>query len=460
MELRTWQQECIQKAILQYQAGQSHFLCLATPGAGKTLMASRLAKQLIDDNLIDLVICITPALIVSEDFRTELEIQLGKKLDGKLGSIGRTLTYHAMLNENYIWDLFEHYKVFVIFDEIHHCAGNELQNSNAWGQKIISKIQGRATYTLALTGTPWRSDNIPISLGQYSEDGMVHCDYSYGLTQAIKDKVCRTPNITLFDNDNITLTESGAASQFNSFDNLLRDSNFNYQSLIESESLIKYMLGKANDKLDSLRERDPASGGLLVATSVSHAQSIHNILKEHLNEDADMVTYLEPDPVSLIRQYKHSNRKWIISVGMISEGTNIPRLKICCYLTRVKTELYFRQVLGRVLRASGLGNENGYLYMPAEPTLSEYAYRVSEDIPSENTVSLDSVPSIPPTHNNSSENTGIRFNSDLTLKLNDIENNQVFSAPESSSKLSRDYNNSLGFFGNFQQKKLIYQEIQ
>ena len=41
---------------------------------------------------------------------------------------------------------------------------------------------------------------------------------------------------------------------------------------------------------------------------------------------------------------------WIISVGMISEGTDIPRLQICCHLSLIRTELHYRQVLGRVLR--------------------------------------------------------------------------------------------------------------
>lgn len=203
MKLRVWQRECIDKAVSQYKADQPHFLSLATPGAGKTLMASILAKELISENLIDLVICIIPSLIVSDDFRLELEKQLDKKLDGKLGSIGRCLTYHAMLLENNLWNLFEEYRVFVIFDEIHHCSGSDVYNSNAWGQKIISDIQGKATYTLALTGTPWRSDNIPIALSHYTESGQVHCDYRYGLARAITDNVCRTPYITLIDNDRI-----------------------------------------------------------------------------------------------------------------------------------------------------------------------------------------------------------------------------------------------------------------
>ena len=460
MNLRAWQKECIDNAVLRYQSEQSHFLCLATPGAGKTLMASRLAKQLFDNQLIDLVICITPAIILSEDFQGELEVQLGKKLDGKLGSIGRCLTYHAMLNEINIWDLFEDYRVFVIFDEIHHCSGDDLTNSNAWGQKIISDIQGKATYTLALTGTPWRSDNIPITLGQYSDAGTVHCDYSYGLAQAISDKVCRTPNITLIDNNKITLTESGSTSQFTSFNSLFKDSKCNYQSLIESDLLIEYLLKKADKKLNSLRKTDHKSGGLIVASSVSHAKHIHNMLKRHLNEDAYIVTYLEPDAVSLIKEYKLSATKWIISVGMISEGTNIPRLKVCCYLTRVKTELYFRQVLGRILRADGLDNEKGYFYMPAEPTLSEYAKRVGQDIPHENIVNFDSITShSKQNQEKSTDNKLIGIKPALLLEIEEYEDHRGKVAL-GTSKLSKDYEHSLGLFGQFQKKIFSLDGIQ
>lgn len=389
MKLRVWQKECIEQAISKYKAGQPHFLCLATPGAGKTLMASILAKKLISENLIDLVICITPSLIVSSDFRLELEKQLGKKLDGKLGSIGRCLTYHSMLLEDDLWSLFNEHRVFVIFDEIHHCSGSDIFNANAWGQKIISDIQGKATYTLALTGTPWRSDNVPIALSHYTKSGLVQCNYRYGLARAITDNVCRTPNITLIDNDRISLTESGCVTKFSSFKTLLKESDCSYQSLIESESLIEYMLKQADEKLNHLRLSDDSAGGLIVASSVSHAKTIHTALTNCLGEKANIITYLEPNAVSLIKQFKTSNKKWIISVGMISEGTNIPRLKVCCYLTRVKTELYFRQVLGRILRANGKNNDMGYFYMPAEPTLAEYAYRVNQDVPSTNIVHKD-----------------------------------------------------------------------
>ena len=451
MNLRVWQRECIEQAVSQYKAGQPHFLCLATPGAGKTLMASVLAKTLINEKLIDLVICITPALIVSEDFRLELEKQLSKKLDGKLGSIGSCLTYHSMLLETDLWKLFEDHRVFVIFDEIHHCSGSDLLNSNAWGQKIISDIQGKATHTLALTGTPWRSDNFPITLSHYTKSGHVHCDYRYGLARAITDNVCRTPSITLIDNNSITLTTSGSTSKFDSFNTLFKESDCSYQSLIESETLIEYMLKQADEKLNSLRTIDASTGGLIVASSVSHARDIHSTLKRVIGEEAEIVTYLETNAVALIKKFKLSNSKWIISVGMISEGTNIPRLKVCCYLTRIKTELYFRQVLGRILRASGKKHEKGYIYMPAEPTLSEYAYRVSDDVPNENiiqTKEIKTIAIIDPKKN--SKRALEKDNLSTLIELNDIKSIKKQVSEESYTDLERGYELSLKLSSQFE----------
>ena len=93
------------------------------------------------------------------------------------------------------------------------------------------------------------------------------------------------------------------------------------------------------------------------------------------------MTYKEDMPSDLIRDYRTSNEEWIISVGMISEGTNIPRLQVCCHLTNIKTEMHYRQILGRTLRVTSSPDQSAILYMLAEPKLVEYAYRVNQDIP-------------------------------------------------------------------------------
>lgn len=384
MKLRQWQVSCINKALNRYLNGNSHFLTLATPGAGKTLMASELADRLLKSNSIDLVICFSPSSIVSQDFSQSLQLRINERFDGLLGAKGHSLTYQSLqyLDKNF-WQLFERYRVFVIFDEIHHCAGSNIDNANAWGEQIILNIQDKAKYTLALTGTPWRSDAAPIVLSNYMHpSNKISCDYVYGLAEAIQDDVCRIPQIIAVDNNNISVVDDETKT-FTSFKCLLSQSIIPYQEIIENEKVIKYVISSAQKKLSAIRAQNADAAGLIVASSVEHARQISTLMKACFNEDAVVVTYRENEPTNIIQQFRHAQTKWIISVGMISEGTNIPRLQVCCHLTNIKTEMHFRQILGRILRMTGSKNQEAVMYMPAEPKLLEYAYRVKQDVPFE-----------------------------------------------------------------------------
>lgn len=66
---------------------------------------------------------------------------------------------------------------------------------------------------------------------------------------------------------------------------------------------------------------------------------------------------------------------------MISEATDIPRLQVCCHISSVKTELYFWQVLGRILRVNGSRNQHAWLFTFAEQNLIEFSERIEQDIP-------------------------------------------------------------------------------
>lgn len=385
MKLRQWQSECIELALAQYESGKSHFLSLATPGAGKTLMASELANQLLKRNFVDLIICFSPSSIVSQDFSESLQLTTQERFDGLIGAKGRSLTYQNLqfLNDDF-WRLFTRYRVFVIFDEIHHCAGSNIDNANAWGEQIILNIQDKAKYTLALTGTPWRSDAAPIVLSNYLHpSNKISCGYIYGIYEAIRDDVCRIPQIVAIDNNNISVVDIEETKTFNSFKALLSQSIIPYQEIIENEAVIKFVVTSAYNKLTKIRQVNPDAAGLVVASSVEHAKQISTLMKASLNEEAVVVTYRENDPTSIIQNFRHAKSKWIISVGMISEGTNIPRLQVCCHLTNIKTEMHFRQILGRILRMTGSKSNEAVLYMPAEPKLLEYAYRVKQDVPFE-----------------------------------------------------------------------------
>jgi superfamily II DNA or RNA helicase len=389
MKLRRWQHECVELALKKYKSGQEHFLVQATPAAGKTFMTASLANRLLKNNDIDLVLCFSPSTIVANEFSVVLNDITQYSFDGKIGAKGQSITYQkiAYLDENF-WSLFDKFRVLAVFDEIHHCSDN-----NEWGKQIITKIQGKAKFTLALSGTPWRSDTAPISLSKYcTVQGKIKCDYVYGLGDAINDNVCRIPRIIALDNDEITLTNSNFTKYYSSYKELLSGSSFPYRELIDNESVINSLIKRADKQLSLIRQTNQNAGGLIVASSVEHAINIVSFIQRELNEEADLVSYKESNPAEIIQKYKHGTKKWIVSIGMISEGTNIPRLQVCCHLTHFKTELHYRQILGRILRVTDAENQEATLYMPAEPKLVEYAYRISEDIPNQaNIVSFENI---------------------------------------------------------------------
>jgi superfamily II DNA or RNA helicase len=125
---------------------------------------------------------------------------------------------------------------------------------------------------------------------------------------------------------------------------LLKSSRCTYQQLLENLTLIRYLVEQSHKALKTLRRVQPNAGGLIVAASVEHAVLIATILESICGESPTVVTYLHDESQQAIQHFRDGQTRWIVSVGMISEGTDIPRLQVCCHLTRVKTELYFRQV--------------------------------------------------------------------------------------------------------------------
>ena len=76
MKLRSWQKACSDSAFNKYLLGQQHFLCLATPGAGKTIMAADIARRLLEAGEIDYIFCFSPSVATSKGMQDTLESML------------------------------------------------------------------------------------------------------------------------------------------------------------------------------------------------------------------------------------------------------------------------------------------------------------------------------------------------------------------------------------------------
>jgi superfamily II DNA or RNA helicase len=121
----------------------------------------------------------------------------------------------------------------------------------------------------------------------------------------------------------------------------------------------------------------PEAGGLVIASDQDHARAIAARLGSVCGEQPELVMSDEPGASRRIADFAASDRRWLVSVLMVSEGVDIPRLRVGVYATAARTELFFRQVVGRFIRATPKPRRQmSYLLMPADSRLKALAREI------------------------------------------------------------------------------------
>lgn len=414
--LRTWQAACLTEALASLSVEHPHFLCQATPGAGKMRLAAELAKALMASEDIDHVLYLGPTRAVVKTAVDTLEAHLGQSMNGKLGSVGAGLTYHALAKRlEALKQLGQRHQVLLIWDESHHAAGHiGGEGPNQWGMALLA-LERHMTYTLALSGTPWRTDGSCLPLLRYLDvaeepsevsstentqtgekletdhDAVVPTqllqpDFVYTLQEAIRDGICRYPHVQLVDNRAIELSgfhpRSGRQEthHYSSIPQLLRHPAMDYGSLVRLDAPMQRLLALGGKQLDALRQQNSSTAGLVVAADIEHAEVIAQQLEAN-GYEVCLVTSRDPSSHAQLEAFRESSAPWIVSVGMVSEGVDIPRLRVCCYLSHIRTEQHFRQVLGRIIRRCGEYDRESFFYALNDTRLAQMARRLSDDLP-------------------------------------------------------------------------------
>ena len=74
--------------------------------------------------------------------------------------------------------------------------------------------------------------------------------------------------------------------------------------------------------------------------------------------------------------------RWLVAVNMVSEGVDVPRLVVAAYATVKRTDLFFRQAVGRVVRRRPHDPDDlvATVFLPADPALTGCAERVEVEL--------------------------------------------------------------------------------
>jgi superfamily II DNA or RNA helicase len=378
LRLRRWQKEALDTFE---RSGNRDFLTVATPGAGKTTFALTAAVRDLAVHPHRRVIVVAPTQhlkhqwsAAAADFGLHLEPEWASD-DGFPNDMhGVVVTYQQVAsNARALRGPAD--DAFVVLDEIHH-AGSE----RAWGEGIADAFE-LAALRLQLSGTPFRSDQDPIPFVEYASDEAVS-HYTYGYGEALEDGGVVRPVFFPAIGGHMEWTAADGAMMSASFDDTLDRTGASQRlrtALSAHGEWLPAVLDQAHGELVRLREVQQDAAGLAIAMDVDHAKAIARLLRQRHGIEAAVATSDDPLASERIAEFAAGTDPWIVAVRMVSEGVDLPRLRVGVYATNTVTELFFRQAVGRLVRWYGpLRRQKAFMFIPDDVRIRAFAAQLAQ----------------------------------------------------------------------------------
>jgi len=289
--------------------------------------------------------------------------------------------------------------LIAIADEAHHLVlSHEEPESAVWGRTFL-ELTKQSIIRLGLTGTPFRSDNLPFCSAQKVQ---VHSNGE--VIEQISPDLCIEASELISAGDLRPLEfhfqdgwvehcyEGKPDREVSPISGETRESwrarNLRRAiTLSDSKSIAVQIILKARKKLISIREKQINAAGLVIAKDISHAKAIARVLKD-CGDSVELVHSKEKEASDRLASFKDSQTDWLVSVDMCSEGFDAPRIRVVLYLTTVVTKSRFIQGITRAVRMSAereclepIPRDPSHIYSPADPLLIEYARNWAETKP-------------------------------------------------------------------------------
>jgi superfamily II DNA or RNA helicase len=349
------------------------FLAVATPGAGKTTFALRIATELLQAGIVRRVTVVAPTEHLKHQW-ADAAARVGIKLDPNFknsqgrhghGFDGVALTYAGVASKPALHAArTTAARTLVILDEVHH-GGDAL----SWGDAVREAFEG-ATRRLSLTGTPFRSDTAQIPFVEYERgvDGIrrSRADYTYGYSEALRDHVVRPVLFLTYSGSMRWRTKAGDEVSARLGEPLTKDMTAQAwrTALNPDGEWIPSVLAAADRRLTEVRRSVPDAGAMVIATDQTDARAYAGHLARITGKSPTVVLSDDEGASARIDEFSDSDDRWLVAVRMVSEGVDVPRLAVGVYATSAATPLFFAQAIGRFVRARKRG-ETASVFLPS-----------------------------------------------------------------------------------------------
>jgi len=431
----SWQDRCLESFInglgrhYAREAGKFEraFVMEVTPSGGKTVGSLKIAGYLIDQDLVDYVIWLSPRESIKQGIEddcklVELDNDVKRKWDqphfrvdvGMPTSFNRIPKNHHGVIVNYqsLERMIEYFtmlssrmRLAFVFDEAHHGAyDEETGQSNVWGD-AMRRCGSFAHAVVCLTGTPVRSDSNKVPYFEYRQvtvDGPngvaagyeIVPDFRFSYADGIAAGIARKlifehydPYIPYEVEDTATgAIVSTGQSRLSAMTKAFAQ-QVKHKAFCPEQGIVDDMLRRAYEANVDMRSKGDSDAAILVicANDREGRQSIDQV-------KARIRVLFKEEPVSaqssdgdeareVIRRFKRSQDRWIVAKKMISEGTNLPRIRTVVLLTDITRQLNWTQIVHRSTRNEAEDRLQDALILQIDlPHLRRWATEIEEQV--------------------------------------------------------------------------------
>jgi superfamily II DNA or RNA helicase len=416
---RPFQSEVATQVLDGIRSGRDRTVVLASPGSGKTLAYLSLATRLYREGLIDHIAVFVPRIALAQQCEigwqhrhpvTGAATGMCLLFDGTLrfGKIqhktnevpltpasqrgtGFVATYSALATSERIfteWARKHEGRFLLIADEAQFCGdSNDNDSGGTRAGALIESLHGFALHTLLLTGTPYRADNQPLVLAEYTdpEPGdrrglrklVHHAEASYQdgiaegylrtfemhLTEALVSKR------TLGDPDErmsgASLLTYNLSDDGQDLTDVLRDAR-------TWEPLVDRVVARVKDK----QKFNPAYRGLISCMAQAEAKKVQKYLQDkYPGLRVGIAVSSDSDAPQALKDFRAKSMDVLVTVRMAFIGYDCPEITVVGILTHYRDGGHLMQLVGRGLRVwDGMPprEQSCVIVAPDDPRMREF----------------------------------------------------------------------------------------
>jgi superfamily II DNA or RNA helicase len=404
-ELREWQREALERYIADYDDLHTWVL-EAAPGAGKSLFAASTANYVLNNSPIEHVVCIAPWVPIIRSLKANFgcyDLSVSEKFhyDKSRGVLQQTPaadvtieTYQGFCGQLTVdlikkWKDSKGWSFFLILDEVHHTN----TESGKWGT-FLDPIAKLADKVLVMSGTYFRSDSKPIAFLEYVGDRPKR-NYEIDYKECVAKRYTRqvsfryhNPTLDIHSHKNQKSRRYKLASVPKSSPKMMAVAR---KEVLDPKGVhVEAMILDAWRELQTMRKKWHDAACLVVCRGGAsdgdgdEERNVHLVAQKISKlTSADVVTVTSDDRASrgAIDAFVGGSEAFLCAIRMVSEGVDIPRVRMVLFLSYTESEMLFRQIVGRSVRWIKHKEDDtaALVIMPKFALMAEFAERFEDE---------------------------------------------------------------------------------